>query len=292
MILVDLQQVMIATLMVQLKGHYNIEIEDNLLRHMVLNCIRSYNHKFKGEYGEMVIACDSRQSWRRDVFPFYKAHRKKDRDKSELDWNMLFKVFADISNELKEFFPYRVIEVDGAEADDVIGVLCWKYGSKVHTWPLGQTEIKSEPILIVSGDKDFIQLQKYENVKQYDTVRNKWVNHNNPEEYLKEHIITGDRGDGVPNVLSQDDIFLIDGKRQTVLTKGRKSKLMEEGPTKEQQKNWDRNKLLVDLSCTPSDIKEQILDKYFQEEGKDKKKLFNYFIEYKLPNLMTSIQEF
>jgi hypothetical protein len=285
MLLIDLQQVMISTLMVQLKGHFNIDLQENLLRHMVLNCLRSYNSKFKEEYGEMIIACDSRHSWRKEAFPFYKAHRKKDRDASELDWHLIFGVFTNICNELREFFPYRVIEVDGAEADDIIGVLCCEMGSES---PL----VTGERILIISGDKDFIQLQKYQNVNQYDPVRSKWVRHNDPIEYLKEHIINGDRGDGVPNVLSQDDIFLIDGKRQKSVTQAIKAQLLKEGPDVDLEKNWNRNKLLVDLTCTPSDVREQIVNKYEQQAGKGREKLFNYFVEKRLTNLMTSIQEF
>ena len=287
-IIVDLQQVMISTLMVQLKGHFNVDLQENLLRHMVLNCLRSYNIKFKEKYGEMVIACDSRQSWRRDVFPFYKAHRKKDRDASELDWHLIFAAFANLCRELEEFFPYRVIEVDGAEADDIIGVLCHQY--RCEEMLVGD-DPKSK-ILIISGDKDFIQLQKYSNVDQYDSVRNKWIRTNDPAAYLKEHIIRGDAGDGVPNVLSQDDIFLVEGKRQTSITKGICAKLLEEGPEEKHLKNWKRNELLVDLGCTPSDIKEQIINKYMQQQGKGREKLFKYFINKRLSNLMTNIQEF
>ncbi len=161
MIIVDLSQVMISNLMVQLGNHTNTELEEDLLRHMILNSIRSYNQKFKNEYGEMIIACDAGNNWRRQIFPYYKANRRKNREKSELNWTQIFDTLSKVREELKEFFPYRVIQIDGAEADDIIGTLVDQFGNT------------SEKILIMSGDKDFVQLQRYINVKQYDPVQKK-----------------------------------------------------------------------------------------------------------------------
>ena len=195
MIIVDLNQVMISNFMMQIGSHTNIKVEEDLLRHMILNSLRSYNTKFRKEFGDIIIACDDRKYWRREVFPYYKANRKKARDKSEIDWNSVFEVMHKIREELKEFFPYRVIQVDGAEADDIIGTLAQQFGNS------------NEKILVLSGDKDFIQLQTYMNVKQYDPVRKKYIQHNNPSQYIKEHIIRGDTGDGIPNFLSPDNCF-------------------------------------------------------------------------------------
>ena len=181
MILIDYTQVALGSLMVSLnRGE---ELSKNLARHITLNSLRHYRSKFTEDYGELVICCDSRKYWRREYFPNYKANRKKDREKSEYDWNFIFEILNDIEDELKEFFPYKVIEVEGAEADDIIATL---------------SNCGEEQIMIVSSDKDFIQLHSFL-VEQYSPLTKKLVNNNDPKQYLKEHIIKGDRSDGVPN---------------------------------------------------------------------------------------------
>lgn len=287
MIIIDFNQVMISNLMMQLGNHTNIPVEEGLFRHMVMNSLRSYKQKFGNEYGEIIIACDDKNYWRKQIFPYYKANRKKTRDNSEINWTHVFEVFSKIKTELRENFPYRVIQIESAEADDIIATIVNQHGrelaSKDH-----------EKILILSGDKDYIQLHRYANVKQYDPTRKKWINHNNPERYLYEHILKGDAGDGIPNVLSDGDTFVTD-KRQRPLTQKKIDIFYENRHNTFEsnlQSNFDRNKLLVDLSMIPSHIKEQVLAKYNEESGKDRSKIFNYFIKYKLKNLMENVGEF
>ena len=285
MIIVDLNQVCISNLMVQIGNHQNMKLEENLLRHMILNSIRSINSKFSKEYGKMVIACDSRRNWRKEVFPFYKANRKKAREDSELDWNEIFLSLNKIREELKEFFPYPVVQVDGAEADDVISTLCHVNG----------TDVGGEKILIVSGDKDFVQLQKFVNVEQYDPVKKKFIRNNNPGDFLMEHIMRGDRGDGIPNFLSSDDC-LVTGERQKPITTKKITEWIKKKPeefcNESMLRGFRRNQQLVDLSNTPQDLRNSILNKYAEESNKDRSKLFNYFIEFRLKNLMEYIDEF
>jgi len=209
MIILDLNQVMISNLMVSLGNHTNAQLEVNSVRHMVLNAIRAFNQKFSGEFGQIVIACDNTNIWRKKDFPYYKANRKKNIAKSELDWKAIFECLGMIRQELKDFFPYRVIDIESAEADDVIATLVYENGSV-----LGDG---AEKILILSGDKDFIQLHTFANVKQYDPVRKKFITHDNPVRFLKEHIMKGDSSDGIPNILSSDDCF-VTGKRQKPMT--------------------------------------------------------------------------
>lgn len=284
MIIVDLNQVMISNFMAQIGNHTNIKIEEDLLRHMVLNSLRSYNAKFRHQYGEMVIACDDRGSWRRKVFPYYKANRKKDRDKSEIDWNLVFDTLNKIREELKQYFPYRVIQVESAEADDVIGTLCHEFGNT------------SEKILIVSGDKDFRQLQSYMNVRQYDPVRKKEMVENNPERYLREHIMKGDRGDGVPNFLSKDDCFVLNVRQKPLTTKKLDAWLDMAGPEEfcdeTMLRGWKRNQQLVDLTFTPQDVRDTITSQYNEQAGKGRSKLFDYFVQFRLKNLITDIDQF
>ena len=277
MIIVDFNQVMISNLMMQLGNHTNTPLEEGLLRHMVLNSLRSYKQKFGNEFGEMVIACDDKNYWRKQVFTYYKANRKKARDSSELDWSTIFDVFNKIKSEIKEFFPYRVIQVDSAEADDIIATL---------------VEHHQERVLILSGDKDFVQLQQYPFVRQYDPIRKKWITHNDPKKYLHEHILKGDSGDGIPNVLSDDDTFVTNKRQKPLTQKKIDAFTINEDLPVEIMKNYSRNKQIVDLSLIPIDIKNQVLNKYEEEKGKGRDKLFNYFIKYKLKNMMESIGEF
>lgn len=281
--IVDLNQTMISNLMAQIGNHTNIKIEEDLLRHMILNSIRGYNHKFRAQYGEMVIACDDKRYWRKSLFPYYKARRSEDREKSELDWNAIFLILNKVRDELKTYFPYRVVQVETAEADDVIGSLCHEFGNT------------SEKILIISGDKDFRQLQSYMNVQQYDPVRKKFLKENNPDRYLKEHILKGDRGDGIPNFLSKDDTFVVKG-RQKPLRQTKIDIWLEQQPEtfcdENMLRNYKRNQQLVDLNFIPMHIRQGVLESYNSQAGKGRDKLFNYFIENKLRNLISDLDQF
>ena len=285
MIILDFSQVMISNLMMQLGNHTNIPIEEGLFRHMVINSLRSYKSKFSEEFGEIIIACDDKNYWRKQVFPYYKANRKKNRDASEIDWADVFECFNKIKQEIKEYFPYRVVQVDSAEADDIIATLVGEYGTDLN----GPTKI-----LILSGDKDFIQLHTYGNVKQYDPVRKKWISHNDPKRFLFEQILKGDTGDGVPNVLSPDAVF-VSGGRQRPLTQKKIDKIYSDGGVMldpAADRNYMRNKQMIDLSMIPDSIKNEVINKYNGEAGKDYSKLFNYFIDHKLKLLIENIGEF
>lgn len=283
MIIVDLNQISISNLMMQIGNHTNMKIEEDLVRHMILNTIRLNNQKFRDQYGDIVIACDNKRYWRREVFPYYKANRRKAREKSDLDWNAVFECLRKIKEELKEHFPYKVIDVDGAEADDVIGTLVHKHASS------------GEQILILSGDKDFVQLQDYQTVKQYDPIRKKYIEHNNPQQYTKEHVIKGDPGDGIPNFLSQDNCLVVGARQKPIRTK-----LLEQWVAMdprdfcndEQLRNYKRNDTLINLQNIPSDVKERVTKEYEQQENKPRSKLLDYFIQHRLKNLMEHLNEF
>jgi len=268
--------------MMQLGNHTNAQLEENMVRHMVLNSLRSYKQKFGSEYGEMIIACDNTNYWRKLIFPYYKANRKKAQEKSELDWKSIFECMNKIRAELKEFFPYRVIDIESAEADDIIATLV------EETYSL-------EKVLILSGDKDFIQLHIYNDVKQYDPVRKKWIQHDDPARYQLEHILKGDSGDGIPNVLSSDNCFVI-GERQKPLTQKKIDALIELGIGGKFDhplfKNYWRNKALIDLGMVPTQIREKIKESYDVQDKRDRSKLMNYFIVNKLRNLTEHISEF
>lgn len=290
MIILDLSQVMLSNIMMQLGNHTNAQVEENMVRHMVLNSIRMYKTKFGSEYGELVIACDNKNYWRRQLFPYYKANRKKSQAASELDWKAIFECLNKIRAELKEYFPYRVIDVETAEADDIIGTLCWEFGDDS-----GMNLPANEKILILSGDKDFQQLQRYSNVEQYDPVRKKKIVCNDPERFLLEHILKGDAGDGIPNILSDDNCLVL-GKRQTPMTQ-KKLQLLAESNLESKIdhpnfRNYLRNQQLIDLSKIPGPLMTRILESYDEQSNKKTPNLLNYFIANRLRNLTDAIGDF
>ena len=296
MIVVDYNQTAIGSSMAEVKGRTDVEPNLDLLRHMILNSIRSYKMKWGDEFGDLVIACDNRQYWRRQVFPYYKAGRKVTREKSGMDWSSIFEAVNLIRDELDEVFPYPVINVDGAEADDVIGTLAAYSQTIGEPGPLFEDEITPEPFLIVSGDHDFKQLQKFSNVKQYAPAQKKWVKITEPAEVvLREHIIIGDKGDGIPNMLSADNVF-VNGTRQTPIRKVKLNKWKnlppEEWVTGEMSNGYVRNSTLVDLTKTPEDIKESIINSYKSQQGQDRSLLLDYFMKNKMKQMIDVIEDF
>jgi hypothetical protein len=281
MILVDFSGIAIATIAV------NKVNDEQMLRHMILNSLRMYNKKFKGEYGQMVLACDS-SSWRRDYFPQYKANRRSGRTESDFDWAEAFRIMHQVKDEIKENFPYRVIHIDNSEADDIIGTMV------EQTQEFGQYE----KVMIVSSDHDFKQLQRYDNVKQFSPMTKKFVEETHPRQNLQLKILTGDAGDGIPNVLSHDDTF-VNGDRQTPLSKKKKEAIIEDLAEGELlyaaswYRNYCRNETLIDLSKTPTAIKEEIVSEYnSQDPWHNKGKVFPYLINKNMKMLIESVEEF
>lgn len=286
MILLDLNQVMISNLMIQIQGG-KVDLQEDLIRHMILNSIRLYRQKFK-EYGDLVICCDDKNYWRKDIFPYYKAHRKSDREQSDLDWSKIFDILNRVRDELKENFPYRVLQIPRSEADDIIGTLVHRFGKVLNN-------DSTQKILILSGDKDFGQLQIYANVDQFSPVTKRWIKIDNAVRFLKEHIMKGDRGDGIPNFLSKDSC-IIAKERQRPLPSKKLNEWVELDPAefcdREMLRNYKRNQELVDLKLVPDSVKEKINTMYDEYQIPDRKGLLNYFIKNKLKLLTECIGEF
>jgi hypothetical protein len=285
MILVDLNQVMISNLMMHL-SHTKDELNEDMIRHMILNSLRSYRTKFSNEYGELIICCDGRHYWRREIFPHYKANRKKDRDASTLDWNLLFESLNKIRDEIRDNLPYKTLRIDRAEADDIIAIICHKYGTFIGD---------GEKILILSGDKDFAQLQKYSNVYQYSPVLKKMIAVNNPESFRKEHIMLGDRNDGIPNFLSDDDTFVTD-KRQKPLRRDKMDEWCRLEPKEfcndTMLRGYMRNEQLIDLDKIPDDIRDECLSLFDTVKPNSRSKIFPYLIQHRLSQLTENIGDF
>ena len=282
MIIFDFNQVAISNLMEQI-GSSKTAVEESLVRHMILNSLRTYVKKFRDSHGpEVIIACDNKKYWRRDIFPHYKASRKKIREASGHDWATIFECLSKIKQELKDYSPYKVIDVDTAEADDIIAVLTMKYSA-------------TQKVMILSSDKDFAQLQKYPNVDQYSPILKKHIKEPLPAAQLKQLIIRGDKGDGIPNILSADDCF-VTATRQKPITEVKIIKWMNQQPAEfcneEMLRNYNRNELLIDLAKIPDGLKQNILDTYGDTKAKTKQQFMNYLMSNRLKNLLEVIDEF
>ena len=282
MIIFDFNQVAISNLMEQI-GSSKAPVDESLVRHMILNTIRTYVKKFKESHGpEVVIACDNRHYWRRDIFPFYKASRKKNREASGHDWSSIFECLGKIKQELKDHSPYKVLDIDTCEADDIIAVLAMKYSS-------------TQKIMILSSDKDFAQLQKFPNVEQYSPILKKAIKEPLPAAQLKQLIIRGDKGDGIPNIMSADNC-IVEGVRQKAITEAKIIGWMNQAPedfcNDEMLRNFKRNEMLIDLTKIPETLKTSILDTYEEAKGKNKQEFMNYMIANRLKNLIEVIDEF
>ena len=282
MIIFDYNQVAISNLMEQI-GSSKTQVEEGLVRHMILNTIRTYVKKFKESHGpEVVLACDNKNYWRRGIFPHYKASRKKAREASGHDWNTIFECLNTIKEELKQNSPYKVVEVHTCEADDIIATLTMNRAA-------------NEKIMILSSDKDFAQLQKFPNVEQYSPILKKFIKEPLPSAQLKQLVIRGDKSDGIPNILSADDIFVAGG-RQKPITEAKIINWMNQEPkefcNEEMFRNYTRNETLIDLTKIPENLKQEILHTYENAKGKTKQQFMNYMIANRLKNLLEVIDEF
>ena len=277
MILIDNNQIMLASFFQQIRHE---EFSQGLIRHMILNTLRMYRTRFKDKYGELVVCHDAGNYWRKDIFPEYKANRKKLKDQTDHDWDLIFETFGQVRDEIQNIFPWKHVLVERAEADDVIAALCMK------------TKDSTEKNLIISSDKDFQQLQSLPNVEQYCPRQKKFIVCDDPQEFLLTHIIKGDSSDGIPNVLSDSDTFVCDDKRQKPCGKKRLEEIKKnlnclESPVKER---FEVNKKLVDLSLVPENIINSTIEEYVSPNQKGN--VLNYFIEHGLKNLIEHSEEF
>lgn len=278
MILMDMNQLTIANLMAESKGKPSMDI--GLIRHMVVNTIRNTRMRFHHEFGEPILCYDSRiRGWRKEVFPPYKANRKKEREASDVDWDALWDILRQIKNEIREVFPYKMMEVDSCEGDDIIAILANNLEGR-H--------------LIVSSDHDFFQLHS-ENVSQWCPRSKKMIVCEDPSRELVRHIMRGDSGDGVPNFLSDDAVF-VDGKRQKPLYEKKLNEWVElplnTFCTDEMLRNYERNKTLIDFSRIPQRIKDAIMGEYSKPAEGSRAKILPYMMENNMKLMLQHLQEF
>jgi 5'-3' exonuclease len=279
MILIDYSGIAISNIFAQ-----KVTVSEDMVRHMILNSLRMYNLKYRKEYGTMVLACDG-GSWRKQIYPQYKANRKTSRDASGLDWQEFFRILGMVRDEVKEHLPYKVVHIQGIEADDVIGTLTEK------TQNFGE----NEPVMIISADKDFIQLQQYSNVRQFSPMTKAFVKEKDATQYLFEHIIRGDSGDGIPNVLSPDNTFVDKIRQKPISAKkieqwGASRNALDKVMDEATYRNFQRNQALIDLSKVPQDKKALIINTF--ESVKPNSNTLNYLISKRCTQLIECAEEF
>ena len=283
MIIIDYNGIAMGNIIVNQK---RMDMNEDTIRHMILNSIRMHVKNHKDQYGQVVIACDG-GSWRRDVFPQYKWARRNNRTESSLDFDLIFKCLNMVREEISQNMPYKVVHIPNVEADDIIGTLV------EQTQEFGQ----HEDIMIISADKDFIQLQKYGNVRQYSPMTKKFIKDDNPHSYLFEHILKGDSSDGIPNVLSGDNTF-VESIRQSPMTKKKiqdyveNAENLESYMSSEIYRNYKRNQLLVDLAYVPAEIKKSIIDTSEAVKVPHRMKILNYLIKNRCKLLIECIEDF
>lgn len=282
MIIIDFNQIIIASVIDYIEKSSE-NLSEGFLRHLSLNSIRLFVNMFKGKYGnEIVLACDNGNYWRKDIFPYYKQGRKKKIKDSKDVWENIFNIINKLKEELKLYSHYKVIEVNKCEADDIISVLSRKFSV-------------NGKILIISEDKDFIQLHKFKNIYQYAPIRKKFLKETNPEGFLKRHIIKGDPDDGIPNILSREDIFLTEGRQKSIFEKKLEvwvHQYPEDFCDSEMKKRYEINEKLIDLTKIPDEIEKDILDVYENTQINSKNSFLNYLIMFKLKNLIPCIGDF
>jgi len=253
-----------------------------LIRHTIFNIIRKFNSEFRNDYGEMILCMDHTRNWRKDTFPQYKANRKKSRDNSIHDWNTIFSLLDEVRDDIIKFSPYRTVRVERCEADDIIGTICERSNTP-------------EPILIISPDTDFIQLQRYPNVKQYSNLQKKWVVPKvDPITDLEDKVLKGDTGDGVPNVMSDDEVLITEGSRQTPLSK-RKIVQLKNDPESlgvSVARRIIRNRNMIDLTRTPDDLKDEIMEQYNKKAKGSITSMMTLFTKHRMKLMMESLSDF
>ena len=275
-ILIDNNQIILSSIFTAAKTAQS-EDDYGFIRHLVLNTYRKYLSKFRRDYGELVICNDSKNVWRKDFFPQYKKNRSERQKKSKFDWGKIFNELHTIREEMKDVFPYRFVQVERAEADDIIAVIAKNFHHK-------------EKIMIVSSDKDFQQLQRYPNVEQYSPSKKGILRCDDPYDFLLDHVVRGDSSDGVPNAISDDAVF-VEGRRQTRLTNKKIEELKEVGF--QQEDNFmERNQKLIDLTMVPDYIEEETMRQMETEVSGDRSKILEYMMKYRLRSLIDNLEDF
>jgi hypothetical protein len=302
MILLDFSQVALNSIQGVLSDELSNPNDDSadMIRHTIFNALLKYKSQFK-EYGEFIICCDSKPYWRKSIFPHYKGDRKLAKEKSKLDYSFIYKVLDEFLIELRDNFKWKIITTKGAEADDIIAVLC-KYSQTELLVQDGIFESSPQPIMIISSDHDFFQLQKYKNVKQFSPIMGKLVKPDcSISEYLITHIVKAS-DDNIPSIMNADSWAaarcLGASIRAKPVTKAILERYISGGGRAAclddfERSNWDRNEMLIDLDKIPKKIEDSILSAYIEYEVRGtRNKIMTYLTKHRFKQLFSRLSEF
>ena len=294
MVLLDFSGTLFQSIAVSLSKNHGVTTDIGYLRHLIINTLRSYSVKFRDRYGDMVICLDSKDgTWRKEIFPYYKAQRHKLKIDSGIDWKQVFSDVDIIIKEIQEYLPYKCIYIKGLEADDVIAILA-KNAEKICRH--NELGLMDEDVLIVSNDKDYVQLHKLFYVVQYKPRSGTFVKEKNSDFLLTELILKGDKSDGIPNILSSEDTFVTMGKRQKSVTTDFIKTFLKDGVSclnEEAKKRYYLNKKLISFDDIPDEYVSSVLDEYSKSKKNFSRfELFEYFTRNGLKELTSRIKDF
>lgn len=286
-LLVDFNNLLFRTLYVR-EVYIQSEIPDfQLWRFLVYDSIYSCIKRFR--ISEVVLAVDDKVSWRRSYFPRYKESRKKQRDKSDVDFKIVFSVINKFIRELKHSMPFKIIKVRSAEADDVIGILALEFGN----------------CIVSSNDEDFMQLVGEKDNRLWNPSNQKFsefpININkdkkgtpvmckSKEEFLNYKILMGQPKDDIFNIKTPTNWGKTpetEGKRKPGFGVISAQKVMKAGVhewiEKEQlEDRYKRNSVLIDFHRIPNVINNRIGDVYNNHTYPPPENIYKFFKEFQM----------
>jgi 5'-3' exonuclease len=234
----------------------------------------TYNDKID----EIVLAIDAKRQWRKAYYPRYKENRKKNRDKSGLDWTFLFKVINQYIADIKHHMPFKVMQVRSAEADDIIGTLV--------------LNLKTNCV-ITSNDEDYKQLISPK-VKLWNPSKRKYVKCDDPKKFLTMKCLMGQSKDDIPNVKTPNDwgqTAETFDKRKPGLGPVTAEKIIAEGVDDWLEENdlkdrFKRNRILIDFEKIPHTIQDRTLDQYYDYNFPPPENMYKFFEKFEMRNYL------
>jgi len=208
--------------------------------HILFN---KYNNLFK-TYGNLIICHEGKNSlnWRRKIYNDYKRNRDKSKqEQSYLDLKKAFPIIEDVLN----LYPTKQIKIDEMEADDVMYALAIEFASK------------GEDVLVISTDKDMIQLKNhYDNIDVYSPMKKMF--YKAIPNIVMEKAICGDSSDNIPGIYRVGPKTL----EKMLLDKNLWKKKMANG----NQKLYESFTQIVDLSKFPKEKHEEAVKMYYDND--------------------------
>lgn len=263
-----------------------------LWRFMVLDAI--YQLMLRFEPSEVVLAVDNKNTWRKSYFPRYKESRKKKRDKDDgINWELIFGIMEKYQKELRHHFPFKVLKIRSAEADDIIAVIAMD----------GERDS-----IVSSNDEDFLQLCSAR-TQIWNPSKQKIMEVDDPKKFLTMKCLTGQPKDDIFNVLTPDDWGITpqtEGKRKPGLGAVGAEKILNEGlenwlskNKKEKfdvvvdaEKNFKRNQILIDFAKIPNTIRDRVLKAYYEYNFPPPQNMYPFLKKYKMRGFVQEYPKF